>query len=162
MQFSLFRSEMPVDAVRKLPAHIQKSVLACCLVIGNARLHHVACTVQLMAFLHIGELLTGFLENEIGVEIAVLLLRPRDDGNDFIGALFELFVRTDGQRVCDTLQPLCDITVLKDHSIEGALLKPCCDAEICDGRALFDAGNTVIHDVFLIRNDDFRDERLSR
>ncbi len=158
--FALFRSDMPTDAVREPLTDFQERILPGRLKIRDRGLHHMAGAVQLVTFLQILKFMIWLLQNKIGIEIPVLLLRRRDGGNDLIHPRLQRRVRVNGEGIRRALQPFCHIAVLKHHSIKLALLLPGGDAEIGDRVALLGAWHGVAENRFLIGNDYLRDQLL--
>ena len=123
-------------------------------------LEHVTGAVELMALLQILPLVIRLLHGEIGVEVAVRLLRPSDESDEVKRLLFQLLVRVKGQRIGHGLQPLGNVAVLEDKAVEFARLLARGDPEVFDGVALLDARHGVFEHLFLEGDHNLAYQRL--
>ncbi len=161
VDFALLGADVGVDAGSDTLHYLQKAVLSCRLIIGNGRLHHMSGAVELVAFLEILPFVFRLLQDEVSVEISVRLLSLFNDGDDVVGPLLQLLIRMDDERVGNALKPLGDIAVLKDHAVEFPLFESCGNAEVGESMAFLNAGNLIIQDFLLIRDDGFRNQFLT-
>ncbi len=121
MLFLLLRSEPPNNVICQSLCHVQQLILPGHAVIRRSRLHHVACTIQLMTFLKILPAMLRFLDDKIRIQVPIRLLCFFDDLNHLVCPCLQRRIRLDCQRICHAFQPLRHITVLKHHSIELSL-----------------------------------------
>ena len=89
--------------------------------------------------------------NEIGIQVAVRLLRPPDQVDDRIGTRLQLWICLDGQRVRHRLQPFRQVAVLKYTPVIRSFLISRCNAEVFNHMALSDSGHLIVKHPFLIR-----------
>ena len=144
-------AEGGVDVVGE-PAHdVQQGALAGSLVVGDAGLDHVSGAVQLVAFGQVGPALFRRLHCEIGVEVAVGLLRGADQLDGGVGIAFQGRIGMLREQVGHRFQPLGHVAILEHHAVECAVAAPGCDAEVLDRVAGFGIGDVVVERVPLVR-----------
>ncbi|SAF31412.1 Uncharacterised protein [Enterobacter ludwigii] len=134
----------PVDMVRQFAYHIQQTAFSGPLKIGHASFNHMSGAVQFVAFGKVRPALTGCFHREVGVEIAIVTLRRRNQLNYLIGGFFAFRVGLLAQRPRDGFQPFRHVAVLKHHSIELPLFQPCRNAEVGDGVTRFGFDNAIV------------------
>ncbi len=155
------RTNRPRGAVHRPPRYIQIGVFAGGRRIGDRALHKVPKAVQLMVVLQVGKAFLYVSKNIEGIDVAVIHLRRSYQADGLISLLFQRRVAMPGQRVCDRLQPLVEIAVLKDEaamSLAGgkaffAVLQHfCSEPEILYAAARLSPRNQIVQRLPLIGN----------
>ena len=150
MIFSVLRTERITDQVRKTAHAVQKFPLPRPLIIGRCRFHQMPSRVEFMAFTQVGPPFLWIVDGKISINIAVLLLRPGDQVDDFIRRTFQLPVRTVCQRKSHRLQPFGNVRILKDRPVEFPFFQSCRNPEIFQTVAGLGVLDPIIHHIPLI------------
>ena len=100
---------------------VEKLLLPESLFPGYGRFDHVTHAVELVGLVKVCPPVGGILYDEVGVDISVGLLSLSDGIYNFFGFCLQLRVRSYRKRVSDCFQPLGDVAVLEDHSVEFSL-----------------------------------------
>ena len=122
-------------------------------------------TIQFMCLVEILPAVLPLLDGKIGIQIAVLILRLRNQINDGIHRSLQLFVRKNAERISRRLNPLGCITVLKYPAVKAvarilsAKGMPGID-EILNNMAFFRVLRLIAENRILIRDDDILDQAL--
>ena len=103
--------------------HVQQLAVAGGFIQRYGSLHHMSGTVQLVAFQQIGEFALRVLQRVVGVQIAIRLLRLRNDVAQCVQTSLQRRIRSDEQRVRRRLDPFCYIAVLKNHAEKAIVLR---------------------------------------
>ena len=97
-----------------------------------------------MAFAQPLELPLRLHNRKIRVQIAIVLLRLRDQIHNSVRQLLQMGIRLVAQGVRDRLQPFIHITILKDPAVMLSIRQPCRDLKILDRVALFVRNRVII------------------
>ena len=141
---------------------VQQRRLAGRLIIGDAGLDHMPGAVELVAFFQVLPFVFRLLDDEVGVQVAVRLLRAADQRDQLVRLPFQLCVRPQHQRIGRRFQPLGHVAVLEDHAVKFAPALPGRNAEVFDGVAFFRAGDRILQNRFLVGDDHVHHEVLER
>ena len=154
------RSELLSDQIRQLRSDLQQSVLSGLAVVCSCRLHQMAGTVKLMAFLQILPFMIRLLNDEIGIQISILLLRLSDEIDHLIGPAHQFRIRPYREGIGHPLQPLGHIAVLKDKSVKLSFFQSRRDSVIQDRMAFFRSFYFIMKNSLLIGNHFVYDQVL--
>ena len=100
--------------------------------------------VKLVFFAQICPAAFGRFHDEIGIQIAVGLLRSGNQINHLIRRPFQFLVRLDNEGICDRFQPFGNIGILKDKSVKFALFIASGNLKIFDRVARFGVRDAII------------------
>ena len=100
--------------------------------------------VKLVFFAQICPAAFGRFHDEIGIQIAVGLLRSGNQINHLIRRPFQFLVRLDNEGICDRFQPFGNIGILKHESIKFTALIASGNFEIFDSVARFGVWHAII------------------
>ena len=150
------RMELIDNVIRHPQTDVQKTTLSRHLIISHTGLDQMASAVQFMSFTQVGELDARMPDDKIGIQISIRLLGLLQKSDRRIGLLFQLLIRFPGQGIGHCLQPLGQIGILEDKTVEVSLFLPRSNADVADGMAGLHALQLIIKDLPLIRNDLIR------
>ncbi|MCW0415765.1 hypothetical protein NB689_001519 [Xanthomonas sacchari] len=143
-------AEGGVDVVGE-PAHdVEQGAFAGGLEVGHAGLDHVPGAVQLVALGQVGPAFLRRLHREVGVEVAVGLLRGPDQLDGGVGVALQRRIGMLCEQVGHRFQPFGHVAVLEHHAVERAVAAAGGDAEVLDGMAGFGIGDVVVERVPLV------------
>ena len=120
----------------------------------------MAGTVKLMAFLQILPFMIRLLNDEIGIQISILLLRLSDEIDHLIGPAHQFRIRPYREGIGHPLQPLGHIAVLKDKSVKLSFFQSRRDSVIQDRMAFFRSFYFIMKNSLLIGNHFVYDQVL--
>ena len=154
-------AEAGVNVVHQAKDNMKQLVHARGLVQRHGGLDEVTRAVELVALEQIRPAGNGVPDGEVGVQIAVRLLRTADERDDVPHARGKRLVRLNAQGIGGSLQPFGDVAVLKHHAVKLALLLAGSHAEVFNRMGLRRAGHLVAQDAFHIGNGDVGHELLA-
>ena len=116
---SPLRDEALVNMPGVFQAHIEKLALARCLAVSRRRLVKMSRAVHLVTFEQVRPALVPVFYREVGVEVAVLVLRRGYQRDELVCAGFKLLVWVIRKRVSRRFEPFCGVGVLKHHTVKA-------------------------------------------
>ena len=118
---SLFLTEAVIHIVCKSARCVQKLILSCSLIVCDRTLSKVSEAIKLMVIAEIREHLRHVIYYIICIKIAVILLCRTYYVDCPIRYALKLLIRMLRKRICDRLNPLGKVAVLKQEAIKSVL-----------------------------------------
>ncbi len=164
---SLALTEHFAHEVGILDRHVEERAFARSTEMLDGSFVHVSDVVELMTAAQVrpapllaGILVLGVVDRTRRVEVAVLLLRRRDLGNQIVEVLVQLGVGMDCQCVGRPLDHLHDVGVVEEDPLEAAFLQPARHLEVGDATGFLALLEIVANGYLAIRLEPRRPERV--
>src|ERR1035438_7052171 len=113
------RAKNRINVVGIPGCDVQESLFARGLVARDGSLEHVARAVKLVTVTKVGPALAGLLDREVAVEVAIGLLRPGEQADDFVELRLQRWIGVRGERVGSGFERLVEVRVNEDWPAEA-------------------------------------------
>lgn len=146
-------TEHAANQIRESTGDVQEAALSGSLIVGDGGFNQVAAAVQLIALRKIFPASLGMLNGNVGIQVAVGLLRTGDKIDDRIRERFKFFSRTVLDAEGSGLDPFIKVRILEDGSLMPPLDLTRRDAEIIDAVGRLHIGKAVVERLPLVRDE---------
>lgn len=149
-------AEHAADQIREAARHIQQAALAGGLVVGDGGFDQVAAAVKLVSLRQILPAVFRMLNGDVGIEIAVVLLRAGNEIDRLVRQALKLGSRTILNTERHGFNPFVEVGILENGALVASLPLPRRDAEIIQTMGRFHIRQAIVEGFPLVGNDLFR------